>query len=656
MKVEFILSYKNYRMSENKQFEQNMTNVEVNFTTLIKPRLYQLNSVTYSTDCVRQMTDYDIASSTCKNMLELILRAQNYQHRICDMIDKDVYNIAEIEKYTNFIKTLTAHIHYYEKFKATLAELSWQHAADFSKFLAPRYDHFAAVDQDSKALYLVTDEQDKFEILTKINRWQAYYVTIYNIIIDMRDEADKYGTVSDLDQKCDKWIRHAKLDDCKNCMQYYPCRYHGDIDDDLNGSRTTVEKMPIEAKVQEDPEAKVPEANKKDIENYKLLLSSDCGDMFETASAGVEIKEAKNGYINVGIGTHTLVFHTNFSDITNRQLEILYPCGIDLSKYVIDNVEIIPVNAPHTICGSIYAGFRYNNILYYIQRYVYPSLLACIAANKNLSTISKELTEYMRNLDHLTNYNLFYQRLAYSIYNGCGDVCLLFNKHYDAKLDECSIIMRLAENFEDRKKVVMHDFRNLIQDYFAKSMVLNITLFIWPDLHHKISSISNIAIHLALSLIMSVCISTLLYQIVYFDSSDGARLLSIFAKIFVIIWVISRIRLLHSNGEMFSFGSLAEETTQNIGKYIKLDSKHPGKGKIHITDMKYQQIKLFLTSYESKSKEYQEYPKGLLKSIENILWSAAMQIAVDNMFGDESVDLSDIQIRVDPPLDQPAHP
>lgn len=350
---------------------------EMNFAELIKPITYELDrNVQYNTHDLKQMTAYDMKHITnCRDMLELILRADCYLFHVKDYIGKDVRNVAEIEKYAKFISTLIKHIRFYDGFASYSDKTVLQQFSDFSKLIPFHAGEYVYTNMRTSKNCIATNDSSLVHILTEINLWQSYYVTIYNMIVAMGNEANEYCTIDELNCKCHKWLKHAKINDCNVCLPGYPCDFFP------KGTPNNTETKVTEAK--------------SDTENYKKLITDDYTDLFEKATARARIKKAKDGCIIVQINDDTLTLRTDFSGDLPESTEFANSDGTDivhLSDFALDEVKIIPISRSNY--SFAYAGFWYNDVLYEIPSYKYQNMLECIMRHEDyMKNLSKDLAD-----------------------------------------------------------------------------------------------------------------------------------------------------------------------------------------------------------------------------------------------------------------------
>lgn len=372
---------------------------------LIKPYKYSLNDeITYTIDDLKKMTNYDREHlSECKDMLELILRANYYD---CDVCEFAGVEYEELDIYDKFVEDLVHHIRY-RVFKThaygmgNAIEATGRYA-DFSKFMANpnlAYHQCVAINKNDGKHCLVMHDSNVIQVLGVISEWQAHYIVISDMIKNMESYAKDFNRICDVYGRCCSWLYdYGCLHYCGTSQCYCLCGsdpycYDDNAPElDLSHNKKVVEeKMIAEEQIAEKVVEEKMIAEKADIENYKQLLAEKCDPtMFETTSNVATIKKSKGGYIAVELDlTCELVLHVDFDEYTIKKLDNEFPCDENLSDYVVDDVECVLINGGDKCFAHV--GFKYNDVLYKIQSWEHKTMLSCSARLQKTKKISEEL-------------------------------------------------------------------------------------------------------------------------------------------------------------------------------------------------------------------------------------------------------------------------
>ena len=357
---------------------------DFNLLRLVVPFRYELNTNRGIYSRPNLMTWYDIEHPReCKDMLELILRANHYNCDISKFISwrhKSPDNI-DCNKYAYILTKLLEIIEFKEIEPASFVEQG--------KWLCPceRYADFGNIEYnlfgDRNPLYIVKNKRTGAYIIVvkqngallsvgEISLWQARYITICRAILQTKDNRS-IGTIKEKSEQLVKSYKQL----CEQTVAIIESK----ISEPLS-----IETEP-DAKIESDLMNAYIESYKKLIAGREEFLETE---MVDRSSSLAIIKKAKDGYITVELNADcTLVLHTDFIPSMMKKLEKVYPCKENLSDYAIDDVKIVPVNDDDNYFA--YPGFKYNNVLYKISDGRYKTMYSGVTSISLAGKIPKDL-------------------------------------------------------------------------------------------------------------------------------------------------------------------------------------------------------------------------------------------------------------------------
>lgn len=367
----------------------------MNLAELIKPVTYKLNEsqIRYTPSEIKQMTDYDTQNtSECKDMLELILRAKNHNSWLPTFIElKSDQDITNLNEYAHLVACLAIE-YFYLYYIPSEADLTIDYfvpatgrMADFCKLMPnPKLEScvLAAQSRYSEDLYLVMEYKSKVFSLGKINKWQAQYITIRNVIINLGEKAKINGTMEQLHE-----MYNADVPDTPVATT------SKQTDEDADYENVTAEVKNTSVTKNATVEVKVAATNEINVaatkEMYEKLFKHGEIGLFHTEAVkhNVELLRMKDFLMEVKINDdNTVALHN----------DIEYPIiGSQPDKKIqtfIDHVKSVPIRGDEN--NFAYPGFRFNGELCKIKNMPYKTMYSYVIQEGNdLSMIPKDLVE-----------------------------------------------------------------------------------------------------------------------------------------------------------------------------------------------------------------------------------------------------------------------
>lgn len=301
----------------------------------------------------RLLTPFKSGTIDCKNLLELFLR------HFYDDYNISKYNTDDFEEYQNLVNAITEYR--YRDFLMSIGQnyaRKHERCTEFNAVVTNMNATFYATKHEER--YFVVCDDGKIKLQYEINKWQAYYINISNIIVHMEEEAGvNVDTHEELYKKFTDMVRQN------------------------SGKRklASVEENEIENQI----EKKIPSV---DVEKYELLLSKKSGNLFSNAQNKVEVKYADNRYFVVELDSRELVFNTNYKyNYLNK-----HGSYSDLSKKALGYVKHVAFQGDDR-CFA-FAGFIHNNISYQITNLCYITMYSYIASGHyDVSMVPSDLVE-----------------------------------------------------------------------------------------------------------------------------------------------------------------------------------------------------------------------------------------------------------------------
>lgn len=305
-----------------------MDTVDLNLAELIVPHKYRLNTkraISAWDDALKSDAplEYDFKnSSECKDMLELILRTGVYYDRSWFTV-KNQYDPDEIKEYIGVVDWIQVH-RSFRRGEFLLKKEIGQIYASANQRCADGLNIKAYAYQQGDQ-YLLICSDGKTETQHKISRWQAYYINISNIIIRMGPDADFIGKRTQLYDNYTDFVRR-------------------------NGNKRKLAEVE-EKEIIDQIEKKI---DLTEVEKYKLLLSKNCNNWFQTAQKEAELENVFDEYMRVKIDSEMLVL--------NAGCKYNYSQYDDFSKKSVADVKQVTIRGDDKYFA--YAGFIYNGTVY----------------------------------------------------------------------------------------------------------------------------------------------------------------------------------------------------------------------------------------------------------------------------------------------------